>query len=181
MAGRERPGWEDGSTMDIERPSVDESAPEPLLAWAGAVIGSDAHWISVLANLTAVVFQHWTEVNWVGFYLLDGARGDLLLGPFQGAVACDRIRLGQGVVGTAARDRRSVVVPNVHQFVGHIACDPRSRSELVVPCFDRDDRLCAVWDVDSPATDRFGSDEEQFLTQVSEQMRGFWSSVVLGG
>src|SRR5208282_2946166 len=97
------------------------------------------------ANLAAVLYQALPDVNWAGFYFLQD--GDLVLGPFQGKVACVRIALGKGVCGTAAQRRETVVVPDVSAFPGHIACDSASRSEIVVPLV-RDGSLIGVLDVD---------------------------------
>jgi L-methionine (R)-S-oxide reductase len=98
------------------------------------------------------VYSMMPDLNWAGFYFLRGE--ELVLGPFQGRPACVRIALGRGVCGTAAARRASVLVPDVHQFAGHIACDPVSRSELVVPLIDGKD-LVGVFDLDSPLPDRF--------------------------
>lgn len=104
------------------------------------------------ANMSALLFQLMPDLNWAGFYLLRGT--ELVLGPFQGKVACVRIPLGRGVCGTAAERGESVVVPDVHAFPGHIACDAASRSELVVP-LKRDGRVLGVLDLDSPSPNRF--------------------------
>lgn len=104
------------------------------------------------ANLAALLYELLPELNWAGFYFLRGS--ELVLGPFQGRVACVRIALTRGVCGTAARERRTIVVPDVHAFPGHIACDERSRSEIVVPLLRGDD-LIGVLDLDSPREARF--------------------------
>ncbi len=106
------------------------------------------------ANLSALLYQTLPDLNWAGFYFLQGR--ELVLGPFQGKVACVRIALGQGVCGTAAERRDTVVVHDVHEFPGHIACDAASRSEIVVPLL-RDGRLFGVLDLDSPRVGRFRS------------------------
>lgn len=109
------------------------------------------------ANFTALVFDNLPTVNWCGIYV---ARGDeLVLGPFQGRPACVRITIGQGVCGTAAAERRTLRVPDVQSFDGHIACDPASRSELVVPLI-LDRRLLGVLDIDSPVTGRFSATDQ---------------------
>ncbi|UXI68662.1 GAF domain-containing protein [Tahibacter amnicola] len=107
------------------------------------------------ANFSALVFNSLPGLNWSGFYFFDGQ--ELVVGPFQGKPACVRIPLGKGVCGTAAATRQTQVVPDVHAFPGHIACDAASRSEIVVPLY-RGERLVGVWDVDSPLPERF--DEE---------------------
>jgi len=108
--------------------------------------------VANLANAAAAIYHALPTLNWAGFYL---ARGEeLVLGPFQGKPACVRIPVGQGVCGTAARSRRSILVPDVHEFPGHIACDAASRSELVVPLM-RGNTLLGVLDLDSPLLGRF--------------------------
>src|SRR5215475_9017265 len=106
----------------------------------------EADGLANAANMSALFFEALPDLNWCGFYFLRG--GELVLGPFQGKVACVRIALGRGVCGTAARDKRAVIVPDVEKFPGHIACDAGSRSEIVVPIVVGD-QVVAVLDVDS--------------------------------
>ena len=121
--------------------------------------------IANLANASALLWQRMEDINWAGFYLLqDGA---LVLGPFQGKPACIVIPLGKGVCGTAAALGQSQLVPDVHTFPGHIACDSASRSETVAPVV-RDGKVIAVLDVDSPEPDRFGPEDVEFLQAVAE-------------
>ena len=108
------------------------------------------------ANAAAAIYHSLPTLNWVGFYFLRD--GELVLGPFQGKPACVRIPLGKGVCGSAAAERRSVLVPDVDAFPGHIACDSASRSELVIPLLDGD-RLLGVLDMDSPDLARFDTDD----------------------
>lgn len=108
------------------------------------------------ANAAAAIFHALPALNWAGFYFLRG--GTLVLGPFQGRPACVRIAVGAGVCGTAVTERRSILVPDVEAFPGHIACDTASRSELVVPLFHQDDIL-GVLDLDSPDLARFDEDD----------------------
>jgi len=112
------------------------------------------------ANTCALLYQMLPDVNWVGFYFLQG--GELVLGPFQGKVACVRIPLGRGVCGTAAARREILVVPDVNEFPGHIACDAASRSEIVVPLVQAG-RLLGVLDLDSPNLSRFDHEDRQGL------------------
>jgi L-methionine (R)-S-oxide reductase len=112
------------------------------------------------ANMCALLYQMLPDVNWVGFYFLRG--GELVLGPFQGKVACVRIPLGRGVCGTAAARRETLVVPDVNVFPGHIACDASSRSEIVVPLV-RDGHLVGVLDLDSPNLSRFNHEDREGL------------------
>ena len=112
------------------------------------------------ANMTALLYQMMPDVNWVGFYFLQG--GELVLGPFQGKVACVRIAMGRGVCGTAAERREVLIVPDVHEFPGHIACDAASRSEIVLPLVQHG-RLLGVLDVDSPSPARFDREDRDGL------------------
>jgi GAF domain-containing protein len=107
------------------------------------------------------------DLNWAGFYFLRG--GGLVVGPFQGRVACVRIPLGQGVCGTAAERRATLVVPDVHRFPGHIACDAASNSEVVVPLVDGD-RLIGVLDLDSPSRDRFTQEDARLLEALAAKL-----------
>jgi GAF domain-containing protein len=108
------------------------------------------------ANLAAVLYQGLPELNWAGFYFL--TEGELVLGPFQGKVACVRIGLGRGVCGTAAQRRETIIVPDVQAFPGHIACDSASRSEIVVPLVHQG-QLLGVLDLDSPQLARFDAED----------------------
>ena len=117
-----------------------------------------------LANAAALIYQALPDLNWAGFYLYK--QGMLVLGPFQGMPACVRIPLGRGVCGTAALERRTQVVPDVHAFPGHIACDAASRSEIVVPLLDGD-RLLGVLDVDSPLPGRFDEGDREGLEALA--------------
>jgi GAF domain-containing protein len=109
-----------------------------------------------LANASALLFEKVEGINWAGFYTVKNDK--LVLGPFQGKVACTIIPMGKGVCGTAAAEDRTVVVPDVHKFSGHIACDSASNSEIVIPIHRRGE-LFGVLDIDSPLFDRFGEDD----------------------
>jgi GAF domain-containing protein len=117
------------------------------------------------ANMSALLYQMLPDVNWVGFYFLQGRV--LVLGPFQGKVACVRIAMGQGVCGSAAERMEILVVPDVHDFPGHIACDADSRSEIVVPLIQRG-RLLGVLDVDSPKLARFDDEDREGLRAAAD-------------
>lgn len=121
-----------------------------------AVLAGERDGLANTANMAALLFQALPWLNWAGFYFLRD--GGLVLGPFQGKVACIRIALGQGVCGTAAAKRETVVVPDVEKFPGHIACDHASRSEIVVPLL-KDGRLLGVLDLDSPHLARFDAED----------------------
>lgn len=129
---------------------------EELVEQLAALFENEADGLANAANMSALLFEALPELNWCGFYLLRA--GELVLGPFQGKVACVRIALGRGVCGTAAAERRTVVVPDVHAFPGHIACDSASRSEIVVPLV-RNGALFGVLDLDSPRESRFDADD----------------------
>ena len=120
--------------------------------------------VANLANLSAALMEAIEAASWAGFYLRRGE--ELVLGPFQGRVACVRIALGRGVCGTAAAERRTVIVPDVTAFPGHIACDPRSRSEIVVP-IERSGEVLGVIDIDSERLAAFGPDDAAALEQVA--------------
>ena len=123
-----------------------------------ALIQDETDPVANMANAAALIFHSVPRLNWVGFYLLKG--GELVLGPFQGRVACVRIGLGRGVVGTAAEKRSTIRVSDVNQFPGHIVCDSASKSEIVVPLVSDDSHLLGVLDVDSPEIDRFDAEDE---------------------
>jgi GAF domain-containing protein len=118
------------------------------------LLAGETDLIANLANTSALLFHHLDNVNWAGFYLL--RENELVLGPFQGKPACVRIPMGKGVCGTAAAQRRSMVVDNVHEFEGHIACDIASKSEIVIPLVVGGE-LVGVLDIDSPIFNRFDS------------------------
>ena len=120
--------------------------------------------IANMANCSALLWMELADINWVGFYLLK--RNKLVLGPFQGKPACTRIDLGSGVCGAAATQRKTIVVADVHQFPGHIACDAASQSEIVVPIVIGG-KLVGVLDIDSPSLERFdGRDQDGLETIV---------------
>jgi len=116
--------------------------------------------VSNLSNASALIAYFFEDINWAGFYLMEGGR--LVLGPFQGLPACTEIALGKGVCGTAAATRRTIVVPDTHLFPGHIACDDRSNSEIVVPLV-KNGALYGVLDLDSPKKARFSAAEQAVL------------------
>ena len=132
----------------------------------GAFSGERDPWANA-ANAAALVFEALPDLNWAGFYFLRG--GELVVGPFQGRVACVRIPLGSGVCGTAAARRATLVVSDVHAFPGHIACDAASNSEIVVPLL-AGERLVGVLDLDSPLLNRFGADDARLLEALAERL-----------
>ena len=118
------------------------------------------HLIANLANASALLWQRFSEINWVGFYLMEN--GILVLGPFQGKPACIEIEVGKGVCGTAVERNRTMLVPDVHEFPGHIPCDGASRSEIVVP-IRKDGKVFGVLDIDSPEPGRFTGEDQTGL------------------
>lgn len=124
-------------------------------------------WITDLANTAAFIFHEVEKLNWIGFYLLE--KETLYLGPFQGKPACTEIPLGKGVCGTAAMKRQTIIVPDVHKFEGHIACDSQSQSELVVPLL-KNGEVIGVLDADSPYLNRFSQSEARLFEQLANQL-----------
>ncbi|MES2765290.1 MAG: GAF domain-containing protein [Bacteroidota bacterium] len=114
------------------------------------------------ANFSALLFQTLPDINWAGFYFLKESVHELILGPFQGKVACVRIPVGNGVCGTAAFKKETILVENVHEFPGHIACDSASNSEIVIPLL-KDGELLGVLDIDSPVLKRFDAEDRTGL------------------
>ena len=118
------------------------------------------HVVANLANASALINEYLSDINWVGFYLLEDNK--LVLGPFQGKVACIEIAIGKGVCGTAASEDRTLLVGNVHEFKGHIACDSASNSEIVIP-LHKDNKVYGVLDIDSPMLNRFAAEDKEGL------------------
>jgi len=134
------------------------------------LLEKDADVIANLANTSACLNYYLSDINWVGFYLRQG--NELVLGPFQGKPACVRIAIGNGVCGTAAAERRVVRVCDVHEFEGHIACDPASNSEIVLPIY-KGGEVYGVLDIDSPKIGRFAEDDEAGLTAIAQMISNF--------
>lgn len=134
-----------------------------LAQQAQALIEDEADDIANMANLSALIYHSLPNLNWVGFYLYK--EGHLILGPFQGKPACVHLYLNKGVCGTAAAQKRTLNVPDVHAFDGHVACDSASESECVVPMIS-DGNVIGVLDVDSPIPNRFDADTQAFLETV---------------
>jgi L-methionine (R)-S-oxide reductase len=136
-----------------------------LLAEANALFEGEHDFIANAANLSALLFHSLPDLNWAGFYFAKDE--GLVLGPFQGKPACVRIAMGKGVCGTAARDRKSIVVPDVDKFPGHIACDSASKSEIVIPLV-RFGRVIGVLDLDSPSLSRFDEEDRRGLEALAD-------------
>ena len=134
-----------------------------LLPKVRALVGGETDMIAKMANVAALLHQE-MGFWWTGFYRVQGQ--ELVLGPFQGPVACTRIPFGRGVCGTAWRERKTVVVPDVEQFPGHIACSSESRSEIVVPVWQGDE-IVAVLDIDSRELGTFDETDRHYLEQIA--------------
>lgn len=146
--------------------STDKTALYRLLnQQAQALIDGETDLIANMANLSALLFNQLPDLNWAGFYILRA--GELVLGPFQGQVACVRIAVGKGVCGTAVANGKVQLVKDVHEFPGHIACDAASNSEIVLP-LRHNGEIIAVLDIDSPSLARFDSDDQTGLEQLIE-------------
>jgi L-methionine (R)-S-oxide reductase len=137
---------------------------DELVQQAESLMSGQRHRIANAANLSALIFEALPQVNWAGFYFLEG--DELIVGPFQGRPACVRIPLGKGVCGAAAATRSTQRVDDVHAFEGHIACDPASRSEVVVPLIV-DGQLIGVLDIDSPVQGRFSAEDQAGLEALA--------------
>ena len=152
-------------TAEEELPASKPALYEHLAAQLRALLEGERDLVANAANFSALVFHALPGLNWAGFYLYKG--GELVLGPFQGRPACVRIRVGKGVCGAAAEARRTFVVPNVHEFPGHIACDTASNSEIVVPLL-KGERLVGVLDLDSPIHARFDDEDAAGLERLAQ-------------
>jgi GAF domain-containing protein len=133
-----------------------------LAAQIRSLAEDEPNYIPVMSNASALLYENMEDLNWAGFYIMN--KGSLMLGPFQGKVACIRIELGKGVCGTAAQSNETQLVKDVHQFPGHIACDSASNSEIVVPIHS-DGKVVAVLDIDSPSLGRFDENDKEGLEQ----------------
>jgi GAF domain-containing protein len=151
----------------------DRAANLALLAdTAQSMLGDGDDPIAALANISALINFYLDDINWVGFYIAKGT--ELVLGPFQGLPACTRIEMGKGVCGRAAAEGKPVIVADVHDFPGHIACDAASNSEIVIPLF-KDGRVYGVLDLDSPSLNRFSEAEAAVLTRIGQEISAFLS------
>lgn len=139
-----------------------------LIKQLKALLEGETNSIANLSNASSLLNQFLSDVNWVGFYLMDGDK-ELVLGPFQGLPACVRIPLGRGVCGTSAKERKTILVEDVHQFPGHIACDAASQSEIVVPMI-KEGQLLGVLDIDSPSKNRFDTLDQKMLEKFIDEL-----------
>jgi GAF domain-containing protein len=133
-------------------------------------LSSEKDAIANISNASAIIKAVMDRLNWAGFYIIRD--GELVLGPFQGLPACNRIKVGKGVCGTAAETRKVQRIANVHEFPGHIACDSASNSEIVIPIV-KNDKVYGVLDLDSPELDRFTELEEEYLVKFVEKLNKY--------
>ena len=142
-----------------------------ILKQAGEILDAEPWYVAAMSNLSALLAASLDRLNWAGFYFVKG--GELIVGPFQGKPACIRIPVTKGVCGTAVRTGETQVVPDVHLFPGHIACDSASESEIVIP-IRRDGQIAAVLDIDSVVKDRFSAEDaeglEAFVRLIEEKI-----------
>ena len=136
-----------------------------------AVIGDETNLIANLSNSAALLFENLPDINWAGFYLYEKESNELVLGPFQGKVACIRIKIGAGVCGTAFEKNTSLIVEDVSKFQGHIACDAASKSEVVIPVVIKGEKI-GVLDIDAPMTNRFDETDQHYLELFTKILQG---------
>lgn len=129
-----------------------------------SLLVKEDHLISNLSNFTAALKQTFEKISWAGFYIFDGSK--LYLGPFQGKAACTNIQIGKGVCGASAEKRETIIVPDVNDFPGHIACDADSKSEIVVPVIKQNGELFGVLDLDSASYNSFDETDKKFLEEI---------------
>ena len=134
-----------------------------LVSQAESVIENVPYTVTNLANISALIYEELSDLNWAGFYLMRD--GKLILGPFQGKLACTQIPIGKGVCGTAVAENKTMLVENVHEFPGHIACDSASNSEIVIPV-RYDGEVIGVLDIDSPLVGRFSEEDKAGLEKL---------------
>ena len=154
-------------TFQITKPAATSKAElyANLQLQLRSLLADERDFIANAANFAALLYHSLPDLNWAGFYLLKD--GELVLGPFQGGPACVRIAIGKGVCGTAAAERQTILVDNVHEFPGHIACDSASNSEIVVPLIAHE-RLIGVLDLDSPSFARFDDEDARGLNELAQ-------------
>jgi GAF domain-containing protein len=147
----------------VDKNLTDEQKYEALILQLEGLINKDDYLITNLSNFTAALKQVFEKISWVGFYLFDGK--ELILGPFQGKIACSKIEVGKGVCGTALKEGTTIVVQDVNQFPGHITCDSESRSEIVIPLFKKN-KIIGVLDIDSTSYNSFSEIDQMYLERI---------------
>lgn len=149
--------------LDKIKDMTDEERLKYMLILVKGQLSSEKDDLANISNVTGIIMACIDKLNWAGFYFLRD--NELVLGPFQGLPACNRIAIGKGVCGTAVETRQVQLVPDVHQFPGHIACDAASNSELVIPII-KDEKVYGVLDLDSPVKNRFTELEKDYFVQL---------------
>jgi GAF domain-containing protein len=164
-------------TFELKTPHAGSKAERyrELAGQARALLEGETDPVANAANLASLIWHTLPDLNWAGFYFMQPRTGELVLGPFQGKPACVRIALGKGVCGTAAQERRTVIVQNVREFPGHIVCDSASNSEIVAPLL-RGHELLGVLDLDSPKLARFDDTDRAGLEALAQ----IWSEASAG-
>lgn len=154
-------------TLSVSQNLSDKEKYIYLISQLKFLLKKEDNILSTLSNLTAALKETFDKISWVGFYLYDGEK--LFLGPFQGKIACTEISIGKGVCGTAAQLLETIIVPDVHKFEGHIACDPASKSEIVVPLI-KNGTLFGVLDVDSANYNSFNDTDKIYLEEICDYL-----------
>ncbi|HYE81696.1 MAG TPA: GAF domain-containing protein [Clostridia bacterium] len=164
---------QDNSRIDVE--DRDKFYKIMLVRLEG-LLSSETDWLANLSNAAALLYTNLKDINWSGFYLIK--KNELVLGPFQGKTACTRIKPGKGVCGTAAAEMKTQLVPDVHLFPGHIACDGASNSEVVVPII-KDGTVYGVLDIDSPSVNRFDELDAKYLQLFVDKLNKYidWTQI----
>lgn len=153
----------------IEKMSIEQKYKYMLTLLEGQ-LSSEKDTLANLCNAAAIISVVFDKINWAGFYILRGE--ELVLGPFQGLPACNRIKMGNGVCGTAVASKKVQRIENVHEFPGHIACDSASNSEIVIPII-KDEKVYGVLDIDSPILNRFSELEEEYLIKFVDKLNKY--------
>lgn len=147
-----------------------ENTYKDMIRQMDALLSGETNTIANLANASALLYQSLGNINWAGFYLYDSVHNELVLGPFQGKVACMHIAMNKGVCGTSAFKKETLRIDDVHQFPGHIACDCASNAEIVIPIIVNE-QLYGVLDIDSPIYNRFNNHDQVYLEQFVEILK----------
>ncbi|HJF16888.1 MAG TPA: GAF domain-containing protein [Globicatella sulfidifaciens] len=159
--------------FEVQSYSTDrEKNYKTVIQQLAALLDGETNQIANLSNASALLNQFLDRINWVGFYLLDEEKNELVLGPFQGLPACVRIPIGKGVCGTSFEQEETILVEDVLQFPGHIACDAASRSEIVIPLI-KNNQAIGVLDIDSPEFSRFDEIDQQYLEKFVDTLLNY--------
>jgi L-methionine (R)-S-oxide reductase len=150
-------------SIAIDKDLSEKEIYESLIPQLNELIKHDEYLLTNLSNFTAAINQSFDKISWVGFYFFD--RKDLILGPFQGKVACSKIAVGNGVCGFAFKERKTIIVPDVNKFPGHIACDADTKSEIVIPLI-KNEKAIGVLDIDSNSYNSFNEIDKKYLEKI---------------